>query len=113
MSVRDATIIGNLGESPELRFFENDDGEERPYLSVSVATQTQFDDEAVWITLLAFGPQAEFLADYASKGDNVYATGRFSAEGYTNDGSVGAELTVKADDVQLLGGGNDNEDVEE
>jgi single-strand DNA-binding protein len=103
MSVRQSTIIGNIGSTPELETTP----EGTPVVSVRVATQEYRDDEAQWLTVVAFGPSAEFLAEYADKGAELFARGRVDLDEWTDEDGHHATMKVYADTVELPGGRGD------
>lgn len=104
MSYRQAQILGRAGGQPDTRTVN--DG--TPMASVSVATETYRDDETVWVTVVAFGQTAKFLADYCGKGDYVFASGRPQIDTWESKGEKQVKFELVADDVKvpkLSGGG--------
>jgi single-strand DNA-binding protein len=110
-----ATIIGNLGGDPELRYTAAG----RPFATFSVAcnrtytTQGERREETEWFRVTAGGPLADLCTQYLSKGRQVYVEGRLSSRSFDgSDGQKRFSLEVNADQVVFLGprqGGDDAE----
>lgn len=70
------TIIGNLGQDPELKYLENGTA----IVSVSIASRRNFKKQGLdyvtdWFRLTLFGKSAENFSNYAHKGSQVYIEG--------------------------------------
>ena len=79
VSINKMTIIGNLGNEPEMRFTPGG----RPVTSFSVATNWRYTtqegerkEETEWFTIVAWGRLAEQCNQFLSKGRLVYVEGR-------------------------------------
>ena len=60
-----------------------------------------------WRKVTLFGKRAESLAPYLTKGTAVVVRGEPTIESYTSsDGEQKTMLSINADDIELLGGGN-------
>lgn len=76
MSINKFTVMGHLGNDPEIRLMP--DG--TAVATVSVATNTQYKDKVTgdlkestdWHRLTAYDKSAEVMRDYCAKGDKVY-----------------------------------------
>lgn len=97
MSFRKMQILGRAGSDAQLR--TTDGGTD--VASVSVATEEYHDDETVWASVVAFGQRAQFLADYCSKGDYVFAEGRPQIDEWEGDNGTRCKLEVVADTVKV------------
>ncbi len=82
-------LLGNLGSQPELTFMPN----EKAVLNISLKTdESYFNDQNVkveageWHKLAIFGPQAETIAKYCNKGDQLYVEGKNRTRDYEKDG---------------------------
>ncbi len=101
-----ATIIGNLGGDPEMRYTPTG----RPFTTFSVAcnrTYTTQDgdrrDETEWFRVTAWGRLAELCSQYLSKGRRVYIEGRLSSRSWEGaDGQKRFSLEINANEMQLL-----------
>ncbi len=107
-SVNRATILGNLGRDPELRFTQG--GE--PVCNFSVATNEKWKDKSgelqertEWHRIVVWGKVAEHCAQYLSKGRSVYIEGQIQTREWDDKEGVKRQTTeIKAFSVQFLGG---------
>jgi single-strand DNA-binding protein len=100
-------IIGRLGRDPEMRYTANGN----PLTEVSVAvgrTYTSSSGERVedteWFNVVAFGRTAETMAQYLTKGREVYIEGRMQTRNW--DGECGKKhyrTDLVADRFEFLG----------
>jgi single-strand DNA-binding protein len=101
-----ATIIGNLGGDPEMRYTAAG----RPFTTFSVAcnrTYTAQDgerrEETEWFRVTAGGRLAEVCNQYLSKGKKVYVEGRLSTRTWEGtDGKPRFSLQINATEMQML-----------
>lgn len=113
------TIVGNLGQDPELRYMP--DG--TAVCNMSVATNRRWNDangeqqsETTWFRVAIWRRQAETANQYLSRGSKVLVEGRLRPDPDTgaprlwtrNDGSVGASFEITADTVRFLDGANES-----
>jgi single-strand DNA-binding protein len=102
-----ATIIGNLGGDPEMRYTPTG----RPFTTFSVAcnrTYTSQDGErheqTEWFRVIANGKLAEICSQYLSKGSQVYIEGRLSTRTWEGaDGQKRFSVEISANDMQMVG----------
>jgi single-strand DNA-binding protein len=102
------TLIGNLGQDPELRFTQTQQG----VLSVRMATtESYFDSNAKerkerteWHTVVIWGKRGEALSKLLSKGSRVCVEGRLQTRSW-EDKQVGKRYSteINATNVLLLG----------
>lgn len=106
-SVNKVLLIGNLGRDAETKFTPSGAAVTR----FSVATQRRWKDQATndwkeetnWTNVTLW--RAEKLANYLTKGKQVYVEGRIQTRSYDDkDGKKVYSTEVVADDVILLGG---------
>ena len=104
VSLSKATIIGNLGRDPEMRYTPNG----RPVTEFSVAvnqsTKNQQTGEWVeatdWFRVTVWGDRAERTAENLRKGNRVFVEGRFRTREFERkDGTKGISLEITADNV--------------
>jgi single-strand DNA-binding protein len=115
------TIIGNLGNDPEMRYTPSG----VPVTRFSVATNRRWTDgegnpqeETTWFRVSAWRGLAETCNQYLSKGRQVYVEGRLIPDGETggpkvwtgNDGVSRSSYEVNALTVKFLGGRADREE---
>jgi len=115
------TIIGNLGNDPEMRYTPSG----VPVTRFSVATNRRWTDgegnpqeETTWFRVSAWRGLAETCNQYLSKGRQVYVEGRLLPDRETggprvwtgNDGVARSSYELNALTVKFLGGRADREE---
>lgn len=108
-----ATIIGNLGGDPEMRYSAGG----APFLRFNVASnyrtrsaEGEWQDKTEWVRVTVFGQRAETLQTYLKKGSRVYVEGRLEARPWTDQqGQVRPGLEVMANDVEFMSSRADDE----
>src|SRR3954468_15924074 len=100
-----ASVIGNLGTDPELRYSPTG----APSLRVNVASnfrartpEGEWEDRTEWVRVIVFGQRAESLAQYLKKGMRVFVDGRLEARPWTDrENRVRAGLEIVAGDIEF------------
>lgn len=107
------TIVGYLGNDPDMRFTPNG----QAVTSFSVASSRKYTnnsgqqvDETTWFRVSVWGAQAEACNQYLSKGRPVLVVGRLRPDPQTGypriftrqDGTTGASFEVNAFEVRFL-----------
>jgi len=108
-----ATIIGNLGNDPEMRYSAGG----AALLRFNVASnyrarspEGEWQDRTEWVRVTVFGQRAESLSQYLKKGSRVYVEGRLEARPWTDQqGQIRAGLEVTALDVEFMSSRADDE----
>jgi single-stranded DNA-binding protein len=101
MKTNTATILGNVGST---RLFQEEENKQ-DLLNIDVACNSKScgKEHVTWYKVKVWGALAAKLAPLIQKGDKLLISGRPEAKGYLRkDGTVGADLVLHADDVQLL-----------
>ena len=102
-------LIGNLGQDPELRFTQSQQG----VLSLRMATTESFFDtntkerkeRTEWHTVIVWGKRGEALNKILSKGSRICIEGRLQTRSWEDkQGSKRYTTEVVANNVILLGG---------
>lgn len=98
--MKQITIAGGVTRDAELRRTQQGD----PVLSFSVAVDDRSgrDKRTIYFDVSLWGKRGEALAQYVTKGSRVAVSGDLS----TREHDSKTYLTVRADQVTLLGGGN-------
>ena len=113
-SLNQVTLMGNLTRDPELR--QTPTGQN--VTSFSLALNRSYKDasgewqEATdYIDIVCWGPLAERVAQYLSKGRRCLVQGRLQSRSWEQDGQKRSKVEVLANDVTFLDsrGGGDNE----
>ncbi len=110
-SLNKVMLIGNLGKDPELRY--TPDG--LAILKFSMATTEYFTDKtgnkaekAVWHNIVLFDKLASTMANYLSKGKQVFVEGRINNRSYDDqDGNKKYITEIIANNIVLLGAKGD------
>jgi single-strand DNA-binding protein len=108
-----ASVIGNLGGDPELRYSPSG----QPMLRMNVASnyrartpEGEWQDRTEWVRVTVFGQRAEALSQYLKKGMRVYVEGRLEARPWTDQqGQIRSGLEVTALDVEFMSSRADDE----
>lgn len=102
-------IIGNVGADVETRYTAAG----QAISSVRIATSEQWKDKDTgekqerteWHRVKFFGRLAEIVAEYVTKGRQIYVQGSIRSSEYTDkDGVKRWAYDIVADEMQLLGG---------
>ena len=101
-----ASVIGNLGSDPELRYSPSG----APSLRANVASnfrartpEGEWEDRTEWVRVIVFGQRAESLAQYLKKGVRVFVDGRLEARPWTDrENRVRAGLEIVASDIDFM-----------
>ena len=111
-SVNKTIIVGNLGQDPEVRYFN--DG--TAVCNISVATTDTWKDKTTgekkeateWHRVTFTGKLAEIAGQYLKKGRSVYIEGSLRTRKWTDNQGVERYTTeIRADQMQMLGGKDD------
>jgi single-strand DNA-binding protein len=113
-SLNQVTLMGNLTRDPELRQTPNG----QSVTSFSLALNRNYKDssgewqEATdYIDIVCWGPLAERVEQYLSKGRRCLVQGRLQSRSWEQEGQKRSKVEVLANDVTFLdsrGGGDDN-----
>ena len=108
MDLCKATLVGNVGRDPELRYTQAG----KPVLNFSVACNRigppsmdggERDKITEWFNVVSFNRQAEIYKDLVSKGSKVYVEGRIQTRSYeARDGQTRFVVEVVATEIVLL-----------
>ena len=113
MSVNKVILVGRLGQDPELT--ATDGG--TSVCNFSIATNRTWknkegekQEETTWHRIVAWGRQAEVIAQYMSKGRQLYIEGRIANRSYEKDGEKKYISEVVVDNFTFIGGKGDDTD---
>lgn len=105
--VNKVIIIGNLGNDPEARQFDNGSS----VTNISVATSEQWTDKqsgekreaTEWHRISLFNRLGEIAAQYLRKGSKVYIEGSLRTRKYQDSNGQDKYITeIRADQMQML-----------
>jgi len=103
------TLTGRLTDDPELRYTQS--GTARTRFSIAVNRrykdrEGKLQEEATFVPIVVWGPQAEACANFLSKGRQVAVDGRLRIGSFeTEEGEKRKIAEVVAESVQFLGTG--------
>lgn len=109
MSLNRVSLIGHLGQDPELRYLPTSG---QPVTGFSIATDETFtgkdgnrQERVEWHNIVVFGKFAETCAKYLSKGRQLYVEGRLQTREFEskNGGGKRQRAEIVAQRVQFLG----------
>lgn len=103
------TLVGNLGNDPEMRYTPSGVPVASFNLAVNkswVNQEGQRQDKTLWFRVTAWRKQAETVSQYLTKGRQVLVIGEIEeARPWTDrDGNQRASLEVTAQTIKFLGG---------
>ena len=103
-SLNSVTLLGNVGNDPELRYTP----QQNPVTTFSLATSEKFDGKEVteWHKIVVWGKNAENCAKYVEKGKQVLVEGKLKTRSWDdkNTGVKRYATEIIAHRVLFLGG---------
>ena len=113
--VNKGTLIGNLGNDPELRSTQSGSAVANITLATSESwrdKETQETKERVeWHKVIFFGRLAEVVNEYLRKGSQIYVEGRIQTRKWQDkDGNDRYTTEIVANEMQMLGSRGVNSD---
>ncbi len=108
-SVNKVILVGNLGRDAELRYTPGG----AAVATLNMATTEVWNDKGgqrqektEWHRVVLWGKSAESLAEYLTKGKQIYVEGRLQTRQWDDkDGNKRYTTEIRGDRVVLLGGG--------
>lgn len=116
MSVNKAIILGNVGNDPEIKTFENGN----KVANFSIATSEKWKDKdgeqqesTEWHSIAVFGKLADIVEQYVSKGQQLYIEGKIKTRSWDDsDGNkrYSTEIVLNGfgDTLQMIGKKQEN-----
>ena len=106
-SLNKVMLIGNAGKDAELRYMSSGTAKAEFSLAVNSRRRGQsgdWEEQTEWFNIVLWAEQAERVAQYITKGKQVYVEGRLQTRTWDDDQGVKHYRTeVIAQTVQLLG----------
>jgi single-strand DNA-binding protein len=108
-SVNKVILVGNLGRDAELRYTPGG----AAVATINMATTEVWNDKAgqrqektEWHRVVLWGKSAESLAEYLTKGKQIYVEGRLQTRQWDDkDGNKRYTTEIRSDRIVLLSGG--------
>jgi single-strand DNA-binding protein len=109
-SVNKVILVGNLGRDAELRYTPGG----AAVATINMATTEVWNDKSgqrqektEWHRVVLWGKSAESLAEYLTKGKQIYVEGRLQTRQWDDkDGNKRYTTEIRGDRIVLLGGGS-------
>src|SRR2546426_11463821 len=106
--VNKVILVGNLGANPEMRFTQGG----QAVANLRIATTERWTDKSgqrqeatEWHRVVVWGKQAEIVAQYLTKGRQVFIEGRIRTRQWQDQtGQKRYTTEIVAQNVQMLGG---------
>lgn len=108
MSVNKATLLGNVGQDPEVKTLENG----RKVATLTLATTergytlqngTTVPERTEWHSLVLWQGLAEVAEKYVRKGMQLYVEGKITTRSWEKDGIRFYKTEIQVSDMQMLG----------
>lgn len=103
--INQVQLLGNIGQTPELKTFSGD----KKLIRFSLATNESYRsadgqkvDKTQWHTVLAWGKLAESIGKYAAKGNKVAVKGKLQHSQYEKDGETRYRTEIVAQEFMVL-----------
>lgn len=77
-------LCGRLTKKPEIKYFTDGNGEQKPVATYTLAVDRRKRGEADFINCKAFGKLADFASNYLDKGTKIIVRGEIRTGNYTN-----------------------------
>lgn len=108
-SLNQVTLMGNLTRDPELR--QTPTGQNVTSFSLALNrsykdSSDQWQEVTDYIDIVCWGPLAERVAQYLSKGRRCLVQGRLQSRSWEQEGQKRSKVEVLANDVTFLDGRN-------
>lgn len=113
-SINKATLIGNVGKDPEVKFLPSGSA----VANFTLATSERFKDKSgefqertEWHNLVAYQRLAEIVRDYVKKGSKLYVEGRIQTRSWDDQqsGQKRYRTEIVVNDLVLLSGRGEGE----
>jgi single-strand DNA-binding protein len=104
--VNKVSLVGHLGNNPEMRTFDNGN----KMAKIRLATNESYRDadgkkvdNTQWHNLVAFGTKADFAEKYLAKGKNIMVDGRLVNRNYEDkDGKKHFITEIQINEIMIL-----------
>ena len=95
-------LIGNLGNSPELK--QTSTGVDICTFSIATSKKNKNKEEVTqWHNIVAFNKTAEIIATYAQKGSKMYVEGEMNYSKYEKEGVMVTSAKIIVNQFEFLG----------
>ncbi|CCH65539.1 Single-stranded DNA-binding protein [Richelia intracellularis HM01] len=111
MSINVVTLIGRVGNDPDMKYFES--GSVKCRLTLAVNRKTRNSDEPDWFELELWGKTAEIAGTYVRKGKQIGVKGSLKFDSWSdrNTGVKRSKPVIVVDQLELLGSIKDTQNA--
>lgn len=112
-SLNRATLIGNAGKDPEVRYLETSSNpSERPKVAQFTLATTErlrtrdgsgWQEQTEWHNIVAWRQLADLAEKFIRKGSQIYVEGRLRTRSWESGGKTQYRAEIVAERIQLLG----------
>jgi single-strand DNA-binding protein len=109
MSLNKVMLIGNVGKDPEVNNLEKGG----KVAKFTLATSEKYTDKSgnktektEWHNIVAWGPLADLVEKYVTKGKQLYVEGQIRNRSWEQDGIKKFATDINITSLTFLGGGN-------
>lgn len=108
--INSVTIVGRLTRDMELKYTNSDVAISNMGIAVNRSRKDgdQWVEEANFFDVTLFGRRGESLQQYLTKGTRIAVTGELRQERWEQDGQKRSRVVITANNIQLLGGNQNN-----
>ena len=104
-------FIGRLGQDPEITYTAG--GMAIGRFSIAVGYKYKDKESTTWVGVTAFGKPAEIIGEYATKGKQMFVSGRLQINEWEDkDGNNRKTPELILDRFQFLGGSESRQNIE-
>ena len=82
MSINKVILIGNVGQSPDIKVIS--DTMKVAKITLATSEKKKEETETTWHNLVAFNKTADLFEKYVNKGDKLYVEGKISNRSYSD-----------------------------
>lgn len=93
-------FIGHLTHNPELKHVANN---QMCRFSIAMNHKTKDKEEVCFVDVTVWGKQAEFVAQYFTKGKEILVEGRLRQENWEKDGKQFSKHTIAGEKISFVG----------
>ena len=106
--VNHVILIGRLTRDAEIKYLTSGAAVLKFSIAVNAKKKQgdQWVDEASFFDCVLYGKQGEAINQYMTKGKQIAVEGRLHQNRWEQEGQSRSKVEINADNVQLLGGGN-------
>ncbi len=109
MSINVVTLIGRVGNDPDMKYFES--GSVKCRLTLAVNRRSRDNEQTDWFNLEIWGKTAQIASDYVKKGKQIAVKGSLKFDTWSDrtTGINRSSPVILVDQLELLGSKRDTD----